>query len=171
MFIDETNWQELSSGDNLKVGDIVYIRVKYSYSNLWSKSIAAYYAEKAITKTGNYQILSINYSDDPGYFWFKLKVISNNPDVQTAGIGVGILITFILAITVVGLKVFNEPKIYRYKTQIAIAESSDPVIASQAIQSAAITGDSIGGSIQKAGTGIFLTLAASGLLYYLKKRR
>jgi len=173
MFTIADNLTEVTdTSKELKVGDIVYARVKCKYNYLWTRAIIASLAEKEINKSKNYEYLSVNYNDDPdGYFWFKLKVIADNPELQLAS--VGNLILMFLGMTIVGLAVWNSPKIFKSIENAAIALSSNPELASDAINSVneAESSQKFGTQVQKAGIGIAIPIVAVAIILYLWKRR
>jgi len=179
MYSLPADFEKITSDTKFQKDEILYIRSKYGYENLWSRSIAAYYAEKDINKSGNYEVLSINYNDDPGYFWFKVKVVNNNPAVQTASFAG--LVAVVLAIAVVGLvAAFKTAEIFRDKKITTMANavaSGNTTVEEMVLLDETVTNNQqgviaqTGEAVQKAGTGLFLAIAAiGGVLYYLKKR-
>jgi len=108
--IDNT-YKEVDKSADLEAGKIIYIKATCNSKLLYVKAAVAWAAERAINKTGHYEIISINYIDDEPNFWFKCRVIGS-PAL--------ILFLVLSGVTLFGIACFTVVRVYDKKENIAI---------------------------------------------------
>lgn len=162
MFIDQ-NWEKIDQTAEVNPGDIIYLKFKCSATWLYTRAAIALLAENAIKKDPHYELVSINYNDDPGYFWFKVRIV---------GTPVILIVALIAGLSILGWKMFDSiPEIYKYNAINSLAGSQEGIATIPSIVSEA-SEEKFGSQIQKTGIGIAIPLAIGAvILYFLNKRK
>jgi hypothetical protein len=161
MFVDQ-NWELIDQTAEVNPGDIIQLRFKVNATWLYTRAAIALLAENAIKKDPHYELVSINYNDDPGYFWFKVRIV---------GTPILLLIAIIAGLSILGWKMFDSvPEIYKYNAISALSGSAEGIATIPSIVSAA-SEQKIGSQIQKAGIGLAIPIIAGAVLIYVYLRR
>lgn len=180
---DENEYVKVSENDRLEVGDIIRMRFKINPGWLYVRAAGISAIESKLAKRKEFEILSANYVDDPDHVWYKIRIINpeNDPEVQTAGIGVAAVIAIIAGCVTAIYFTYSFIECYKLKIKADLVEAvkeekitvEDALeIMEKQVEVTKAEDKSIGSQVQKAGSGVAIAIAAVvGLLWFLNRRR